>query len=73
MNIVCMFEINYYITYIYYVPTTNTADFTLYYTCTNKFAPADFTTNKICSRITSSVCKSVYIHTHIAVTLICYE
>ena len=33
--------------------------------------PADFTTNKVCSRIKSSVFKSVWIHTRNAVTLIC--
>ena len=39
---------------------------------TIKSAPTDFTICKICSRITSSVCKSVRIHTRNAITLICW-
>ena len=40
----------------YYIPTINTADFTSLFYC--RICP----TNKICSRITWYVCKSVCIH-----------
>ena len=55
----------------YYIPTINTANFIQLFTI--KSAPTDFTTNKICSYITSSICKSVCIHMLNAVTLIGYE
>ena len=53
----------------YYIPTINTVDFTLVFY--NEIRPTDFTTNKIYSCITSSVCKSVSIHTRKVVLLIC--
>ena len=49
----------------------NIANFTPFFTI--KFALTDFTTNKICSRIKSYVCKSVCIHSRNAVKLNCYE